>query len=208
MIKKSIIIVISMFMFGLTACGLSETEMNNAATGILSAIQSETSETTVKTTEKKAGITETAEDDIMTAETTAAETATVTTTTAPATTTVTTTTVAPVDNEAEYIKSLFDSQSSDVWVTGSGVVTRVLKDDNEGDRHQRFILELSTGQTLLFAHNIDIAPRIDDIAKGDIISFYGEYIFSDEGGTVHWTHHDPDGSSDGGWLKKGDTVYK
>jgi hypothetical protein len=93
-------------------------------------------------------------------------------------------------------------------VTGSGVVNRVLSDDTKGDKHQRFILKMSTGQTILFAHNIDIAPRVDDIKKGDIISFYGEYIYSDEGGTIHWTHHDPDGSSDGGWLKRGNTVYK
>jgi hypothetical protein len=126
------------------------------------------------------------------------------------TTTKATTTAATKksDTEAEYIKSLFDSQTSDVWVSGSGKVTRILKDDNEGDRHQRFILELSTGQTLLFAHNIDIAPRIDDIAVGETISFYGEYIYSDEGGTLHWTHHDPDGSSDGGWLKKGEKIYE
>jgi hypothetical protein len=147
------------------------------------------------------------------ATTTAAETTTAATTTPAETTTVTTTaaattTPAPTDTEADYIKSLFDEKKSDVWVTGSGVVIRILKDDNEGDRHQRFILELSTGQTILFAHNIDIAPRIDDIEVGDVIEFYGEYIYSDEGGTIHWTHHDPDGSSEGGWLKKGDTVYE
>jgi hypothetical protein len=131
-----------------------------------------------------------------------------TTTTKVTTTTKATTTTKQSDPEADYIKSLFDSQSRDVWVYGSGKVTRILSDDTNGDKHQRFILELSNKLTLLVAHNIDIAPRIDDIEKGDIISFYGEYIYTEEGGTLHWTHHDPDGSSEGGWLQKGDKVYK
>ena len=47
----------------------------------------------------------------------------------------------------------------------------LLKDDNEGSRHQKFILELSTGQTVLVAHNIDLAPRIQNIQKGDQVEF-------------------------------------
>jgi len=35
---------------------------------------------------------------------------------------------------------------------GSGTVTRVLPDDNDGSRHQRFILQLASGRTLLVAH--------------------------------------------------------
>ncbi|MDR0903897.1 MAG: DUF3465 domain-containing protein [Ruminococcus sp.] len=220
--KKSVIVTLIFFVIGLTSCGLTKTEVDNAAEGILSAAVTEMVETTIKTTAETttaADITTAADTVTTTAETTAATTtvagttiAAETTTTAAETTTTTTvtttTTTAPADTEADYIKSLFDEKKSDVWVTGSGVVNRILKDDNEGDRHQRFILELSTGQTILFAHNIDIAPRIDDLKKGDKIEFYGEYIYSDEGGTIHWTHHDPDGSSEGGWLKKGDTIYE
>lgn len=43
---------------------------------------------------------------------------------------------------------------------GEGVVDRALSDDNDGSRHQRFILRLASGQTLLIAHNIDISLRI------------------------------------------------
>jgi hypothetical protein len=118
------------------------------------------------------------------------------------------TTTKAEDTDALYIKKLFDNEKTDVWVSGKGTVTRVLADDNNGDRHQRFILELSTGQTLLIAHNIDIAPYLEGLEKGDTVSFYGEYYWSDEGGGVHWTHHDPDGSSDGGWLKWNGKTYK
>ena len=76
----------------------------------------------------------------------------------------------------------------------------MLSDDNEGSRHQRFILRLSTGQTLLVAHNIDLAPRVP-LDEGDDITFYGQYEWSEKGGVIHWTHHDPDGRHEEGWLE-------
>jgi len=99
------------------------------------------------------------------------------------------------------IGKLFEEQQSNVQVRGSGTVTRLLDDDNTGNRHQRFILELASGQTLLVAHNIDIAPRLDGLAVGDTVEFYGEYVYSDKGGTIHWTHRDPGGRHIAGWLK-------
>lgn len=51
-----------------------------------------------------------------------------------------------------------DRQRRNVQVQGSGRVLRVLADDNDGSRHQRFILALASGRTLLIAHNIDLAP--------------------------------------------------
>lgn len=86
-------------------------------------------------------------------------------------------------------------------VEGRGTVLRVLPDDNDGSRHQRFILELSSGRTVLVAHNIDLAPRIAGLQGGDSVSFYGEYETNDRGGVIHWTHHDPQGRHPHGWLE-------
>jgi len=91
---------------------------------------------------------------------------------------------------------------------GSGTVTRVLPDDNDGSRHQRFILELASGRTLLVAHNIDLAPRIAGIRPGDKVEFYGEYESNPQGGVIHWTHHDPDGQHVDGWLKHKGRTYQ
>jgi hypothetical protein len=86
-------------------------------------------------------------------------------------------------------------------VSGTGTVERVLSDDNDGSRHQRFILRLSSGRTLLIAHNIDLAPRVSSLSEGDTVSFYGEYEPNDKGGVIHWTHHDPQGRHTDGWLE-------
>lgn len=93
-------------------------------------------------------------------------------------------------------------------VSGSGSVVRVLSDDNQGSRHQRFILRLPTGRTVLIAHNIDLAPRIRSLKNGDTVSFYGQYETNDRGGVIHWTHDDPQGSHVGGWLEhKGERYH-
>lgn len=90
----------------------------------------------------------------------------------------------------------------------SGTVTKLLSDDNKGSRHQRFIIELSSGQTLLIAHNIDLAPKIYSLKKGGFINFCGEYENNDKGGIVHWTHHDPNKRHVGGWLEYNGQKYE
>jgi hypothetical protein len=97
---------------------------------------------------------------------------------------------------------------SGTQVAGEGTVSRILGDDSMGDRHQRFILALDSGRTLLIAHNIDIAPRIESLQEGDAVSFSGEYEWNDKGGVVHWTHHDPQGQHAAGWLRHRGRTYQ
>ena len=106
------------------------------------------------------------------------------------------------------LSRLFDSHQSGVEVQGVGTVTRILPDDVEGGRHQRFIVRLASGQTLLIAHNIDIAPRLEPLSVGDTVGFRGEYTWNDQGGVIHWTHHDPSGHHEAGWLKRGSTLVQ
>jgi hypothetical protein len=102
----------------------------------------------------------------------------------------------------------FDDRASDLEVEGDGTVVRLLADDQEGSRHQRFILLLASGQTLLIAHNIDIAPRVEGLEVGDTIAFRGVYEWSSQGGTIHWTHRDPSGGHPGGWLQHGGETFQ
>ena len=113
---------------------------------------------------------------------------------------------APGAGDAALAKA-FDDRASDLEVEGDGTVDRLLPDDEDGSRHQRFILRLSSGQTLLVAHNIDIAPRIDDLKVGDAVAFRGVYEWNAEGGTVHWTHRDPGGVHAAGWLRHDGRLY-
>ena len=102
----------------------------------------------------------------------------------------------------------FKNRTSNVQVEGEGVVRRILADDIAGSRHQRFVVRLASGQTVLIAHNVDIAPRVALLQKGDSVRFYGEYVWNEKGGSVHWTHRDPDGRHVAGWLKHNGRIYQ
>jgi hypothetical protein len=108
----------------------------------------------------------------------------------------------------QEISSAYAAKASDIQVSSSGVVVKLLSDDNVGSRHQRFIIKLSSGQTVLIAHNIDLAPKITTLRTGDSIEFEGEYEWNSKGGVVHWTHHDPAGRHLGGWLKHNGRIYE
>lgn len=116
-----------------------------------------------------------------------------------------TATVAGISN-AE-IEQAFKAKKSDVQVSGRGVVIKLLKDDNKGSRHQKFLVQISAQQTLLFAHNIDLAPRVP-VQTGDEISFYGEYVYNPKGGVMHWTHHAPQGDHVAGWVMHNGRKYQ
>jgi hypothetical protein len=108
----------------------------------------------------------------------------------------------------EVLASAFRDQRSGLQVSGTGVVDRVLSDDNDGSRHQRFILRLNSGQTLLVAHNIDLAPRLTALREGDTVAFNGVYEWNEKGGVIHWTHRDPSGEHQAGWLKLNGETYQ
>ena len=116
----------------------------------------------------------------------------------------------PLSNSTRdgVLQEAYNNQENGLQVEGKGVVIKTLSDDLDGSRHQRFILRLDSGQTLLIAHNIDLAPRINELMPGDKIEFYGEYEWNDKGGVIHWTHHDPSNKHVAGWLKYGGRTYQ
>lgn len=106
------------------------------------------------------------------------------------------------------VERAFNTHASDVQVTGEGTVLRVLSDDRSGTPHQRFILKLASGQTVLISHNIALAPRIDDFKTGDTVSFSGEYVWNEQGGLIHRTHRDPRSHLVSGWIKYNGRTYE
>ena len=112
------------------------------------------------------------------------------------------------DAGTRAIAAAYRAQRSDVQVSASGTVKRVLRDDLDGSRHQRFLLRLDNNQTLLIAHNIDLSLPIRDIRPGDKVTFFGEYEWNEKGGVIHWTHRDPQGRHVTGWIDHNGRRYQ
>lgn len=112
------------------------------------------------------------------------------------------------NSDNNNLQRAFNNKQSDLQIQGGGVVVKVLRDDTKGSRHQKFILRSNAGQSVLVAHNIDLAPRLDGLKKGDTVEFYGEYEWNAKGGVIHWTHKDPGSRHISGWLKYQGRTYQ
>ncbi len=111
--------------------------------------------------------------------------------------------------ERDPVAAAFRDHRSDIQVTATGTVTRILTDD-DGPRgaHQRFILQLvGSQQTLLVLNNLTVGRRVP-LRVGDTVKVHGEYIWNEQGGLVHFTHHDADRSHEGGWIEHAGVRYE
>ncbi|MDB2705746.1 DUF3465 domain-containing protein [Pseudomonadota bacterium] len=111
-------------------------------------------------------------------------------------------------SETPSFEQVYQQQQSNVQIELSATVKKLLSDDNNGRRHQRFIIQLASGHTLLVAHNIDLAAPIDTLKVGDKLSLFGEYEWNEKGGVLHWTHHDPAHRHVDGWIRHQGSQYQ
>ena len=114
----------------------------------------------------------------------------------------------PSQARAGGVAAAHARRSTGAWVEDRGRVAKLLADDRRGSRHQRFLLRVDGGPTILVAHNIDLAPRVEPLQVGDAVRFRGEYEWNARGGVLHWTHGDPDGRREGGWLEVDGRRYR
>jgi len=102
----------------------------------------------------------------------------------------------------------YHNHQSNVEVTADGSVVRLLPDRTSSTgTHEQFIIKLSSGDiTIEVEHNISIAARVP-VALGDHVIVHGEYIWNSQGGLIHFTHHDPNGSHEGGYIQDNGKTY-
>lgn len=86
-------------------------------------------------------------------------------------------------------------------------VCRMLPTDNEGLRHQKFLIRLTNGTTVLVANDLTMGQMVP-CHPGDILDLKGEYIWTKRGGVLHWTHHSDTSEHPGGWIRLGSQTYQ
>lgn len=100
-----------------------------------------------------------------------------------------------------------ETRSINIPVTAVACVARILEDDNVGIPHQKFLIELSNGTTVLIAHNTRMAPRVP-IKVNDLVTVHGDYVWNKRGGLIHWTHSSNSPRHQGGWIELAGKIYK
>jgi Protein of unknown function (DUF3465) len=80
-----------------------------------------------------------------------------------------------------------------------GTVARILMDDQEDQRNQKFTIRLTNGQMLLVIHDQEAAGRVP-VSVGDRVLVRGEYVWTETGGTLRYTQHDYSPRRLHGWI--------
>jgi hypothetical protein len=98
---------------------------------------------------------------------------------------------------------------SHVEVVADGTVTRVLGvAPGRTSPHEGFLLRLGSGCDAIVRVevNTDFTGTIP-LAQGDRVVVKGEYEYYSLGGVIHWTHRDPRGRHEGGFIEAGGRTY-
>lgn len=85
-------------------------------------------------------------------------------------------------------------------------VVGILPDTKHRQRHQRWIVKLANGQTVIAVYNLEIAKRVP-VRIGDIVSLGGEYNWNQKGGVIHWLHGDPKSRRPDGYVHINGSFY-
>lgn len=85
-------------------------------------------------------------------------------------------------------------------------VIRILPDDTQGRRHQKWMVQLANGSNLLAVYNSDMSERIP-LKEGDVVSMGGQYIWDRGGGLIHWLHEDPRNRRPDGYVELNGVRY-
>jgi hypothetical protein len=103
----------------------------------------------------------------------------------------------------------FSAQRSGVEVVAQGRVTRVLGvQAGRSSPHEGFLLRLDSGCALVVRVevNTDFTGTIP-LSVGQRVLVKGDYEYYSRGGVIHWTHRDPRGRHENGYVGVNGTTY-
>ncbi|MGB6602014.1 MAG: DUF3465 domain-containing protein [Candidatus Cybelea sp.] len=105
--------------------------------------------------------------------------------------------------------TVYSSGRSRVEVVADGTVTQVLGvQQGRISPHEGFLFRLGSGCDLVVRveANTDFTGPIP-LALGQHVVVKGEYEYYPRGGVIHWTHRDPRGRHEGGYIDSDGKTY-
>ncbi|MEK7432485.1 MAG: DUF3465 domain-containing protein [Cyanobacteriota bacterium] len=94
-----------------------------------------------------------------------------------------------------------------------GTVTEKLPDDNDGLKHEVFMIKMTQGKykekIVKVAHDTSYAPYIEELKAGDNLEIKGDLIINATPEMVlHWTHKSDNPKHPSGYIKLNGKVYE
>ena len=105
-----------------------------------------------------------------------------------------------VESDADRIIGAWKDRNSNLVVEIEGRVILLLPELDTNGRQQRFLIDLESGHRLLVSHDLELSQNVP-VEVSSHIRLKGEYDWSEGGGIIHWTHRDPSGAREGGWIE-------
>ena len=102
----------------------------------------------------------------------------------------------------------YQERVSGLQLSVSGKITHVFPSPETGDQHQKFIVQLDAGQSVMVIHNRALGSAIDGLLEGETIEVFGEYQWDQGGGIIRRTHQDPASHRQAGWVKYKGRIYR
>lgn len=106
--------------------------------------------------------------------------------------------------------SAFRDARSHVEVVADGRVTAVLGvAQGRVSPHEGFLMHVGSGCDVVVRveANTDFTGEFS-LARGEPVVVKGEYEYYPRGGVIHWTHRDPRGRHEGGYIEIGGRRYQ
>jgi hypothetical protein len=75
----------------------------------------------------------------------------------------------------------------------------MLREEDYREPHQRFLLMLSNGTTVLVANDLQYGTYAP-VQEGNVVRIHGEYIWNERGGVLHWTHKSDEPRHESGYI--------
>jgi hypothetical protein len=103
----------------------------------------------------------------------------------------------------------YQAGRSHVEVVADGTVTRLLGTHAGIESpHEGFLFRLGSGCSLIVRveSNVDFTGSFP-LDRGEHVVVKGEYEYYPRGGVIHWTHRDPRGRHEGGYVQVDGKIY-
>ncbi len=112
-----------------------------------------------------------------------------------------------ITDDADLVRAARAQKRQHYIEAGNLVVTKILPDDRQGLKHQKWEARLSNGQKIQVVYNSDMGARVP-VEVGDQFGVGGEFVWGRQNvGIMHWLHEDRKDRRPDGYVYHEGQVY-